>query len=495
MNPMLSLPEQTASSPNAAQRRIFAAFGALVVVSILLAVSMEQIAFLLLPFGTLVIFQALVDYEKLFLLLWACVPISTEVDLPGGFGTDLPVEPLIVGLALLYLIRVLSRPETIDGNFLRHPITVLLILHLIWTTFTAIVSDNFAVSLKFLLAKSWYVLTFYFLSNYMLRSEASFRRLFWWFMLPMSLATLKVVLHHAALDFGFREINQACVPFFRNHVSYAALLALALPIAWFARHLYARWSLQWWLIWAATGLWFFALLFAYTRAAYVALVLAIGAYWVVRFRLMRPALLLGAVMAVFAVVYLAQNNKYIDFAPSERTIAHEDFQNILAATYKLEDVSTMERYYRWIAGVRMSQEDLAAGWGPGNFYNFYKAYTLNRFETYVSDNPEKSGVHNYFLMLLAEQGILGVLIFVALIFVVLLQSEQLYYRLSCPRRRTILLAALLSTVVIYAFLLMNDMVETDKVGSFFFMLMSLIVAIDRWERVTNYELRVTNDGA
>jgi len=479
--PSSLLPTQVRAlnSPTSAQQRIFVGFAAVVVASILLAVAMEQVFFLLLPFAALVVFQAVVDYEKLFLLLWACVPISTEVDLPGGFGTDLPVEPLIVGLMLLYVVRLMSRPDSIDGHFLRHPITVLLVVHLIWTSFTAIVSDNFTVSLKFLLAKGWYVVTFYFLSNYMLRTQAAFLRLFWWFMIPMSLATLKVVLHHAALDFGFREINQACVPFFRNHVSYAALLALALPIAWFVRHFYARWSIQWWLIWVAIGLWFFALLFAYTRAAYVALVLAIGAYWVVRWRLMRPALLLGAVVAIFAVGYLAQNNKYLDFAPSERTIAHEDFQNILAATYKLEDVSTMERYYRWIAGVRMSQEDLAAGWGPGNFYNFYKAYTLNRFETYVSDNPEKSGIHNYFLMLLVEQGVLGVLIFVVLIFVVLLQAEQLYYRLPSLEHRNILLAALLALVVIFAFLLMNDMVETDKVGSFFFLLLALVASVER----------------
>lgn len=475
----------TFAEPTTAQMRQFWAFGALVALSIWGAIALEQIFLLGLPFAALVAYQAVVDYEKLYLLMWACVPISTEIFLPNGLGTDLPVEPLIVGLTLLYLIRLISRPETLAGGFIRHPIAVFLILHICWIGFATIVSDNFGYSIKFLLAKLWYVITFFFLSGHILKSETQARRVFWWVFVPFCLAVVKVVLHHAVLDFGFREINTATSPFFRNHVSYAAILALFLPFTWFFRHLYRRFSIAWWLIWGGMALLFFALLFAYTRAAYVALFLAIVAYWVVRFRLMRWGLAAGSVVALVAVVYLVNNNKYIDLAPTERTIAHEGFEDIVAATYKLEDVSTMERYYRWIAGVRMSQEDIWAGYGPGNFYNYYKMYTLNRFQTYVSDNPEQSGIHNYYLMLLVEQGILGMLIFLALNFAVLIYAEKLYHQLRDPILKAILMAALLSTVVIYAFLLMNDMVETDKVGSFFFFNMALIIAVQRWHNNQN----------
>ena len=195
---------------------------------------------------------------------------------------------------------------------------------------------------------------------------------------------------------------------------------------------------------------------------------------------MRWGLAAAGLVAVLAVGYLSQGNKFMELAPTERTVAHEDFEDIVAATYKLEDVSTMERYYRWVAAVRMSQQDLWAGYGPGNFYGFYKGYTLNRFTTYVSDNPEQSGVHNYYLMLLVEQGLLGMLIFVALNFVILIYGERLYHQLTDEKMRAILMAALLSTVVIFAFLLMNDMIETDKVGSFFFFNMAVIIAIGQW---------------
>ena len=38
--------------------------------------------------------------------------------------------------------------------------------------------------------------------------------------------------------------------------------------------------------------------------------------------------------------------------------------------------------------------------------------------------------------------------------------------------------AILSTIVIDAFLLINDMIETDKVGTFFFLCMAVLVNVD-----------------
>ena len=58
-----------------------------------------------LPVLALAVFQALVDYRPLFYLLIICLPFSTEIVLPGGFGTDLPSEPLMIGLMLIFLLQ------------------------------------------------------------------------------------------------------------------------------------------------------------------------------------------------------------------------------------------------------------------------------------------------------------------------------------------------------------------------------------------------------
>jgi O-antigen ligase len=226
----------------------------------------------------------------------------------------------------------------------------------------------------------------------------------------------------------------------------------------------------------------FGIITAYTRAAYVAVAGALAAYWVIRLRLTKLAIVITLIVVAGVVNFLIAKNMFMEFAPSENTVAHTGLNDIVSSTSKLEDVSTMERYYRWIAGVRMIAEKPIVGFGPGNFHQFYKQYTLDRFSTYVSDNPEKSGIHNYYLMVALEQGIVGLIIFVFLVIFVILYGEKVYHASSSSQNKDLVMAALLSTIIIDAFLMMNDMIETDKVGSFFFFNMAIVVLIDTFNK-------------
>jgi O-antigen ligase len=461
--------------------KLFYYFAAFVLICIAAAVCFElwYLAFLpILPLGLLL---TVLDYKKIYLFLWAAVPISTEITLPNGLGTDLPVEPIIIGLLGIYFLLLISRPQVFELSFFNNPITILLIAHLLWTVFITIFAADLVISTKFLLAKIWYVGSFYFFTAHVVRSSKDYEQVLCWFFIPFLLAVLKVVLHHATLHFGFKEINTATSPFFRNHVNYAAIIALSLPIIYFIKNRFKTFTVGWLAVNFALILLFIALIFAYTRAAYVALFLAFGAYFIIKLKMVRYVLVSAMILLTTVFIYFYNNNKFMDFAPSERTVAHTDLNDIVAATYKLEDVSTMERYYRWIASLRMANEDIYTGFGGGSFYHNYKFYTLNRFQTYVSDNPEQSGVHNYYLMLLAEQGLIGMLIFILLNFATLLYGEKLYHQLSSPALKNIAMACMLSQIVIFAFLLMNDMVETDKVGSFFFFNMAILAALPRWK--------------
>jgi O-antigen ligase len=127
----------------------------------------------------------------------------------------------------------------------------------------------------------------------------------------------------------------------------------------------------------------------------------------------------------------------------------------------------------------MTTEHPISGVGPGNFYFFYKQFTLNRFATYVSNNPEKSGIHNYYLMTLVEQGLPGLLIFLAMMLYTLILGERVYHESGNNiNRKALVMGLMLMLTVIDAFLLMNDMIETDKVGSFFFFSMAILINLD-----------------
>lgn len=469
----------TISSISAQNLLIFKVFAAIVLVSLFAAIAFDAYFVAAIPALLLLTYMTIVDFRKVFFLLIICIPLSTEFYFPNGLATDLPTEPLMIGLMGVYIIYVLRNGKEIDSSFVRHPLALLLVFHLFWIFATTITSSLFLVSLKFSLAKLWYVVTFFFLAGSILKTEKDFKVFFWCILIPLLSTVFIIWIQHAAQGFSFEAVGGVLDPFYRNHVNYASLLALFIPFVWFARQWYPKYSFRRGFINFSIFALLLAIQLSYTRTAYVTLFMAIGAYFIIRLKLVRLVLFASIVALIIGFGYMAKNNTYLQYAPDyERTVTHHRFDNLVAATVELKDISTMERFYRWIAGLQMAKDKLAVGYGPGNFHNFYKSYTVSSFRTYVSDNPEKSGIHSYFLLMLVEQGIPGMLIFIALSFYTLISGERIYHQSKDLIRKSIVMGVLLSFVVINAFLLINDMIETDKMGSFFFIGIAVLINAD-----------------
>ncbi len=92
----------------------------------------------------------------------------------------------------------------------------------------------------------------------------------------------------------------------------------------------------------------------------------------------------------------------------------------------------------------------------------------------VSDNPEKSGIYNYYLMTAVEQGIPGLFIFLGLCFLVIIYGERAYHLTEVKQEKALLMAAVTSFILILAVLLINDLLEADKVGPIFFISAAII---------------------
>jgi O-antigen ligase len=467
------------SFPGSQSHRIFLIYGAVILLSIFAGIATGWYFLAGVPAVLLLAYLCIVDFRTVFYLLLLFIPLSTEVYLPNGFGTDLPTEPLIVGLMLVYFIYVLPKGREMNTGFLRHPLTLLLLLHVFWIFISTITSNFLFVSVKFSLAKIWYVTVFFFLAGSILNDEKDFRKMFWVIFIPLMFTVLITVARHAAYGFSFQDVHKVFHPFQRNHVNYAATLTLFFPFVWLAIAWYPRWSRRWWILAGSIVILLAAIYLSYTRAAYVALGVALGAYYIIRLRLMRHLLAVALTAAIGGFIFMAKGNTYLQYAPNyDRTITHTNFDNLIEATYKMEDISTMERVYRWVAGFNMTRDNPLVGFGPGNFVNFYKSYTVTSFQTYVSDNKEMSGIHSYHIMTLVEQGIIGLIIFLALTFYTLIYGENLYHRMTDLRRRRIVLMVLLCLVVINSFLIINDLIETDKIGSFFFLSMAVLINMD-----------------
>ena len=427
------------------------------------AVSLLLVAFLLY------------DIRRSYLLLFLCIPLSTEVYLPMGLGTDFPTEQFMWVLTGIGALLFIFNWNKIAGLYVTHPISIVVLLMLSWVFISAIFSEQVIQSFKYFLARFWYVVALFCMTLFFIRSKTHINELFKYFFTGLLFTVLVIVIRHGLEGFTYESANFVLWPFYRNHVNYACLLAISLPyFYWYSRtRKTSRKRLTLLVIFIFLLV---ALYFTYTRAAILASLICPVFYVLVRKRLVMPASILALIMAISFSVFMIRKYGYLAYAPNyAATIQHQEFDDVLSATYRLEDLSTMERFYRWIAGYRMIKEKPILGFGPANFYTFYKSYTITSFTTYVSDNKDRSGIHNYYLMLLVEQGIPGLLIFLALIFLALYHGQRLYHSFTDPFEKTLILAALGSIAITLIISVMNDMLETDKVGTLFLFSLALLV--------------------
>lgn len=422
-------------------------------------------------------YLATVDFKFVFFLMMFSLPLSIEVQFAQHLGTDLPTEPLIVGLMLVSLFFIFGTKK-FDKNFLKHPLTTLLLVHVFWLFVSMLYSSDMQVSLKFIAAKFWYLGTFFFLSSLILRTEKSMKTLFICLIAPLVFVVIYTLIRHSMHQFSFHKVNTMMDPFFRNHVNYAIFIAMAIPFLFFAKSNMQTNSGKLFM-WSIIGLFFIAVVLSYTRAAWLSLFAAFGYKYFLRLKSVLPVFVLMTALLVSGILYMSHDNRYLQFAPDpKKTIMHEEFGDHLSSTTKLEDISSAERVYRWIAGFRMWEANPITGFGPGNFYNFYKSYTVNKFKTYVSDNPERSTVHNYFLLQLVEGGLVGLLIFISLSLGIFYYGQKIYQATKDKFDRGLALTINLGLLIIYINLMVNDLLEDIKIGTMFFLFISLLVNQD-----------------
>ncbi len=445
-------------------------FVGIVCISTFLSVYLQNLLIFIFPAALLGLGAILDDYRRLFYVIFAVLPFSAEFYFEGaGLGTDIPSEPLMILLSGICIAVLLKRNLSLKYQFISHPVFVLLVMHIFWIFITSINSQNTIISFKYFAAKIWYIMPFFILPMIFIKQTQQIEKAYRILYKFLFVAICIVLIRHAFEGFSFASSYEVVRPFFRNHVNYAAISVVCLPFVWAFYRINKienksnKWMTLVFLIFI-TGIYF-----SYTRAAILSMFIAWGAWYIIKRRWVKQALLISSILAFTGVIYLSWNNKYMDFAPDfEKTITHTEFDNLLEATYKLEDISSMERVYRWMSGVEMIKERFWLGFGPGSFYPNYKFYSISRFQTYVSNNPDQSGIHNYFLMTWVEQGLIGFLLFIALCFVLLLTGENAYHRCNNPRDKYIIMASTLGFIIIFAMCLINDLIETDKVGPFFF---------------------------
>jgi len=431
--------------------------------------------FLGVPVAVVVMVWGVKDFRVLYLMIWMTIPFAIEIDLPGGLSTDFPAETLMWACCLFLPVYLYLNRGQVSFRFIFNPIFILILVHFFWIVVTSATSQVPLLSIKFTLAKSWYLLCFIVLPLILFKRVEDYKQWGLFLFIPLVLSIIIVLIRHSQYSFTFSTVNNAIIPIYRNHVDYACCIGLLLPFAWWMRKEASdKWIKRFYTF--ALAVMLIGIYFSFTRAAWLCIPLSIGTYFAIRWRSLRIMIPVMLAIVILLVGWLTYDNRYISYSPDyEKTITQKKFNDLLSATYKLEDISTIERFYRWVAGYYMVKEKPLLGFGPSSFYSEYHSYVDRHFTTYVSNNPEHSSIHNYYLMTAVEQGLPGLLILLVLMITVLLTGESMYRKMENGPEKRLLIAALISFVCNLFILSLNDTVETDKLGTIFFLSIAIVL--------------------
>ncbi len=468
--------------------RILTAVASLVfIATAFFAAYFTQPVLLLAPLVLIVVLFFVQYPQLLFYTLLFFIPWSFEYNINAGLGTDLPDEPLMLLMAFTALVLFIVKRRSIAWQQHVHPLLFILFVSIAWTAVTVATSTNFVFSAKYFLAKCWYLPAFVAAPLLLPHHKKTIKRSALVLFLSMFTLTCVALYRHAQFDFRFIKINDAVAPFFRNHVNYSALLVFMVPLQIAFYRLAKNNVLRFFVLFSIVIV-LAALYLSYARGAWLALLVGVIAYWLIKKGWLLRSFLVTVFFVTGIVVWLQKDDRYLHYAPHhDVTIFHQNFSEHLAATYQGKDVSTAERFYRWVAGVRMSKDKWITGFGPTTFYQNYKSYTLPVFRTWVSSNKEQSTVHNYFLLLLIEQGVMGLLLFLILLAAMFWYAQRIHQRTTNPfwKITVAAVAAILAMQCTVNFL--SDLIETDKVGSVFYLCLAFLIIADRITRIkTNY---------
>ncbi|KAF0240500.1 MAG: O-antigen polymerase [Chitinophagaceae bacterium] len=445
-----------------------------------IAINENNASWLAIPFALAIsplLFKWIVaSTEHLFWIVLVLLPLSTELNITPSLGLDFPDEVFLLLLTAVGIVKLIHQP-TLFYPVLKSPLLLLIVLQLCWIVFTCFFSTEPLLSIKFLLAKIWYIVPFVLLAPIIVNNKSKLKLVAICLCIPMLLVVAQTLIRHSFYGFEFALIKKTLFPFFRNHVNYSSMLVCLIPIGWGIWYFTVNGSRKKWIM---IGLFIalLALIFAYSRGAWVAGIVGLITAWGIQKKwMLQISILAIALVSIFSIAIIS-NNRYLQFAPEHnQTIFHSNFKEHLRATITLKDISNAERFHRWVAGANMIAEKPIIGFGPNSFYNQYKPYTVSSFKTWVSNNPEHSTVHNYYLLTAIEQGIPGLLLLLLLWISMVVAAQKLYHTFQSEFYSKIALITGIVIGMIASINFTSDMIETDKIGGLFWLSIGVLITL------------------
>ena len=436
----------------------------------------------LLPFALFFLFLAFYRLDWFYFSMVFFTPLSVPLQefMPElSFNLSIPSELFILLILFVMFYRYL-RGTGVDRPFLFHPLTLSILLYLAWMLITAVTSTMPLVSLKFFLSHFWFIAVAYFLAREIFRRHDNMVRFLWAYMIPLMLVIFYTLSNQVQTGLvNQKAAHSAMTPFYNDHTSYGAILALFIPIL--AGFLFMERKLRKTSFLTVLGvlvLFLFSFVFSYSRAAWLSLVLAGGIALLIRLRIRIRTIALFSVI-IAGLLFSFWTTIWLKLEENKQESSTSFAQHISSMTNVRSDASNLERINRWKCALRMFEEKPFTGWGPGTYMFNYAPFQASYDRTIIStDFGDMGNAHSEYLGPLSESGLPGLLTITAVFILAFYTGVRVYRRAALPRDRILVLSILtgLSSYFIHGF--MNNFLDRDKAAIPFWGFLAILVTLD-----------------
>ena len=449
-----------------------------IAVGLFFVVKKNTYLFFALPVVLGVMLLYIFSLDKVLLLTSFCVPLSVNLKaLETGLAISLPAEPLLMGIMVLFIAKMLY-----DGHYDRrisqHPIAVVIYCMFAWMLVTTITSEMPIVSLKFMLSRLWFIIPAFFLCAILFKDPKNIQWFIWLYIAALCIVCVYTIIHHAQFGFDGDSAHWVMTPFYNDHTAYGAALAIYLIMALTYAFIPGIKTSRKLVIIGVVILLSVALTLSNCRAAWLSIIASLGVLFCVLLRI--KFRWIAAAMIILVGLFLTFQNQIIDTLEKNNQDASGDLvENIQSITNISTDASNLERINRWQSAFRLFNERPVFGWGPGTYQFVYAPYQMSKEKTIISTNAGDGGnAHSEYFGPLAEQGLVGSLLVMMLVVVTVYCGIKTYSRCKNKKAKVLVLGATLAFFSYFIHGFLNNFLDTDKLAVPVWSLAALIAAID-----------------
>lgn len=431
----------------------------------------------LVPLALLVMWLFYVRLETGLLLMALLTPFAVNVALMPGMELSMPVEPMMILFTFFFFFRVLVA-RTYDTRILRHPVSLLLMASLAWWVVTSCTSRLPWVSVKYLIARLWFVVPFYFAAAQIFRNSKRIGQFYWAYAIGLGIVILIATSKTLGNFSDLQTLHRVMRPFYNDHTAYGCAIALMLPAS-----VYFIFSSRWKGWQRVLSLLLFGgmctgLFFSYCRAAWISVVAALGIYVLVRMgmKVKWMLLLFGLGVGVF---FAYQSDVLYRLGKNHQDSSYTLADQVKSISNISTDASNVERLNRWASAIRLWKESPVFGVGPGTYQFLYGSYQKSYQLSTISTNAGDLGnAHSEYIGPMTEQGLPGVLLVAALFLTTFATGVRVYRTAKDPAVGRMALAFTLSLLTYYVHGVFNNFLDTDKLSVPFWAFTAAVVALD-----------------